>query len=71
MCYHISNNKSTRKLEGFFDPKFKDDTFYEPNYHLNRFDNSFVYKILQEEEEDQVIEPAKWGLLPQNFVTHY
>ena len=65
MCYHISNTKSARKLEDLFEVKFKDDTVYESNYHLNGFDNRFVYIIPQ--EEDRLIEPAKWGLLPENF----
>lgn len=65
MCYHISNTKPARKLEDFFDVKFKDDIVYEPNYHLNGFDNRFVYIIPQ--KDDHVIEAAKWGLLPENL----
>jgi putative SOS response-associated peptidase YedK len=65
MCYHISNTKSARKLEDFFDVKFKDDIVYEPNYHLNGFDNRFVYIIPQ--KDDRVIKSSKWGLLPENL----
>ncbi|SDS09943.1 Putative SOS response-associated peptidase YedK [Polaribacter sp. KT25b] len=66
MCYHISNTKPARKLEDFFDVKFNKDVVYEPNYHLNGFDNRFVY-IIPQENESAVIEPAKWGLLPENL----
>jgi putative SOS response-associated peptidase YedK len=66
MCYHISNTKPARKLEDFFDVKFNKDVVYEPNYHLNGFDNRFVY-IIPQENESAVIKPAKWGLLPENL----
>ena len=65
MCYHISNTKSARKLEDFFDAKFKNDVVYEPNYHLNGFDNRPVYIIPQ--QENCVIKSSKWGLLPENL----
>jgi putative SOS response-associated peptidase YedK len=65
MCYHISNTKSARKLEDFFDARFEDKSVYEPNYHLNGFDNKNVYIIPQ--EKDHRIGSAKWGLLPENI----
>ena len=65
MCYHLSNTKTARELEDRFDVRFEDEYSYMPNYHLNGFDFKFVYIIPQ--QEDHLIEPAKWGLLPESY----
>ena len=65
MCYHLSNTKTAKELEDRFDVRFEDEYSYESNYHLNGFDFKFVYIIPQ--QEDHLIEPAKWGLLPEHF----
>ncbi|MBN4070740.1 SOS response-associated peptidase [Olleya sp. AH-315-F22] len=65
MCFHTSNTKKAIQLEDRFEAKFEDVSVYEPYYHLNGFDFGYVYIITQEEEDS--IEPAKWGLLPEDF----
>jgi putative SOS response-associated peptidase YedK len=65
MCFHTSNTKSAIQLEDRFDARFEDITIYEPNYHLNGFDYGYMYIVTQ--DNDEVIEPAKWGLLPLDF----
>lgn len=65
MCFHISNTKSAIQLEDRFEARFEEPDIYEPYYHLNGFDIGYVYIIMQEDVEH--IEPAKWGLLPEDF----
>jgi putative SOS response-associated peptidase YedK len=65
MCFHTSNTKTANQLEDQFDARFEDITIYEPNYHLNGFDYGYMYIITQ--EDDERIEPSKWGLLPLDF----
>lgn len=66
MCYHLSNTKKAPELEDRFDARFEDVFSYEINYHLNGFDKKPVYIISQ--QEDHLIEPASWGLLPENAI---
>jgi putative SOS response-associated peptidase YedK len=65
MCFHTSNTKKAIQLEDRFDARFEDPSVYEPYYHLNGFDYGYVYIITQ--EEDEYIESAKWGLLPEEY----
>lgn len=65
MCFHASNTKTAIEVEDRFEARFEDITIYEPNYHLNGFDYGYLYIITQ--EDDEAIEPAKWGLLPEDF----
>lgn len=65
MCFHTSNTKKAIQLEDRFDARFEDISIYEPYYHLNGFDFGYVYIIMQ--QDDEHIEPAKWGLLPEKF----
>ena len=63
MCYHISNTKTDLELEERFEARFEEPDIYIPHFHLNGFDFKFVYIIPQ--QEDHLIEPAKWGLIPE------
>jgi DNA polymerase-3 subunit alpha len=45
MCYHISNTKPARKLEDFFDVKFKDFTRFKTIALLTTY-NTFKYKAV-------------------------
>ena len=65
MCYHLSNTKKAPELEDRFEARFEDVFSYESHFHLNGFDKKPVYMIPQ--DEDHLIEPANWGLLPENL----
>jgi len=65
MCFHTSNTKKAIKLENRFVAKFEDIEVYDPYYHLNGFDFGYVYGILQEDQD--AIEPLKWGMLPEDY----
>jgi putative SOS response-associated peptidase YedK len=65
MCFHTSNTKKAIQLEDRFEARFEDPSIYEPYYHLNGFDYGYVYIITQ--EDDEYIEPSKWGLLPEEY----
>lgn len=63
MCFHTSNTKTARELEDRLNVRFEDEAIYEPFYHLNGFDFGYLYGILQ--EDDNYIEPMRWGLIEQ------
>lgn len=65
MCFHISNTKKATKVEDAFNARFEDINNYEPYYHFNGWETKSLYII--KSDETHLIEPAFWGILPDDY----
>ena len=63
MCFHISSNSNSQKLEKRFNLKVKNGIDINPQTHVNGFDHSFVPVITS--NEPNIIQAFRWGFIPE------
>lgn len=65
MCFTKSNTKSAEENERRFKASFIAQEVYQPYYARSGYSTDYLYIIKQNESE--MIQPAYWGLLPENI----
>ncbi|SFZ94422.1 Putative SOS response-associated peptidase YedK [Flaviramulus basaltis] len=65
MCFHTSNTKTAKENERRFDASFNIPEVFDPYYHFAGYEKRNFYIIKQNEFDN--IEPAYWGLMPENL----
>jgi len=63
MCFHISSNSNSKKLEQRFNSKVKSGLEINPKIHINGFEHSLVPVITS--NEPNIIQTFNWGFIPQ------
>ncbi len=62
MCFHISSNNNSKKLETRFNSRVKSGLEIKPQIHINGFEHSFVPVITS--QDPTIIQTFQWGFIP-------